>query len=113
MKEIKAYVYRNQIAEVIAAIKDSSIWKSPNRFHLVVHQTKGVIPPPDDQERHYSLELEDEVTDEYLIELICADEQADTLVEMIRSVAGSGEKKGGWKGGWVTVSNLSEAIVIT
>ena len=53
MKEIKAYVHANRIAEVVAALKDSAAWQAApgaNPHNLTVYIVKGSLVPIDDRE---------------------------------------------------------------
>ena len=66
MKEIKAYVHASRIADVIAGLKGSTVWGDPNHdeHNLAVYVVKGSLVPLDDAERHYSLELGEEIINE-------------------------------------------------
>jgi nitrogen regulatory protein P-II 1 len=111
MKEIKAYVHRNRVADVIAAVKASSAWTSATQAHgrnLAVYMVKGSLLPLADGERHYSLDLGDEVVNEYKLELLCEDAEVDELVGAICSAARTGQRQAGW----VTVTTLAQAIAI-
>lgn len=98
MKEIKAYVHRNRIADVIAALKASAAWNaaSSGEHNLTVYMVKGSLLALDDAERHYSLDLGDEVVNEYKLELHCEGEHVDELVEVIRTSAHTGQTNSGW-----------------
>ena len=89
MKEIKAYIHRNRVADVISALKGSTSWASIGRgeHNLTAYMVKGSLVPLDDDERHHSLDLGDEVVNEYKLELHCSDEHVDEMVNTIR-VAG-------------------------
>jgi nitrogen regulatory protein P-II 1 len=112
MKEIKAYVHRNRVADVIAAIKATPSWgtATQSRGHnLAVYMVKGSLLPLFADERHYSLDLGDEVVNEYKLELLCEDTEVDELVEAIRDAARTGQSQAGW----ITVTELARAIPIT
>ena len=99
MKEIKAYVHANRIAEVIAALKDSSAWGTvcgADPHNLTVYIVKGSLVPIDDRERQYSMELGDEVVNGYKLELLCDEAHVDELVAIIRAVARTGQANAGW-----------------
>ena len=54
MKEIKAYVHRNRVADVIAALKASPAWnasKTGRQHNLTLYMVKGSLLPLDDAER--------------------------------------------------------------
>lgn len=99
MIELKAYVHANRIGAVIAAVKSSAAWAAcakdgpPN---LAVYVVKGSLLPVSDSERHFSVELGEEVVNEYKLELLCHDEHADELVAIIRKTARTGQGIAGW-----------------
>lgn len=122
MKEIKAYVHANRIGAVIAALKGSAAWDGAvegaggaggtgagDTHNLTVYVVKGSLLPVDERERHYSVELGDEVVNEYKLELTCADEHADELVEVIRTSARTGQPNAGW----VFVTEVARAVSIS
>lgn len=99
MKEIKAYVHRTRVADVIAALKSSPSWAAAGlgrRHNLSLYIVKGSLVPLDANERHYSVELGDEIVDEYKLELHCADDQVDEFVDAISSAARTGQANAGW-----------------
>lgn len=99
MKEIKAYVHRTRVADVIAALKATPSWGAaePGRQHnLSLYVVKGSLVPLDDKERRYSVELGEEVVDEYKLELHCADDQVEEFVTAIVASARTGQTNAGW-----------------
>jgi nitrogen regulatory protein P-II 1 len=112
MKEIKAYVHRSRVADVIAAIKATPAWGTATQargHNLAVYMVKGSLLPLDNEERHYSLDLGDEVINEYKLELLCEDGEVDDLVQAIQSAARTGRSPAGW----ITVTELARAIPIS
>ena len=99
MKEIKAYVHRTRVADVIAALKATPSWAAaePGQQHnLSLYVVKGSLVPLDDKERRYSVELGEEIVDEYKLELHCADDQVDEFVNAIVAAARTGQTNAGW-----------------
>lgn len=98
MKEIKAYVHASRIADVIAGLKDSPVWGNPDHdeHNMAVYIVKGSLRPLDDAERHYSLELGEEIINEYKVELHCHDEDVPALIDVIRRAARTGSTVAGW-----------------
>jgi nitrogen regulatory protein P-II 1 len=99
MKEIKAYVHAHRIASVIAALKASNAWGGAvagARHNLTVYVVKGSLLPVDARERVFSVELGDEVVNEYKLELLCEDEHVVELVDVIRREARTGQATAGW-----------------
>lgn len=107
MKELKAYVHRDRVADVVAALKDSAAWggQSGDSHNLAAYIVRSVVSPPDGADRHYSTDLGDEIVNEYKLELICPDEEVDELLRVISAAA----LTGGPMGGWITVGNLDHA----
>jgi nitrogen regulatory protein P-II 1 len=99
MKEIKAYVHRSRIADVVQALKESAPFadRGGARDHnLTAYQVKGSLRALDRLERHYSLDLGDAVIDEYKLELVCENEDVDALVAIIKQSAHTGSGTCGW-----------------
>lgn len=112
MKEIKAYIHSNRIAAVIAALKGSSAWGGDARGrqnNLTLYVVKGSLTPLHEAERRYSIELGDEVVNEYKLELHCNDEHADEFVNVIAASARTGQPAAGWI--YVTDVGYARAIV--
>ena len=111
MKEIKAYVHRSRIADVIAALKDSPAWGSARggrRHNLAVYVVKGSLLPLDSDETHYSMDLGDEVVNEYKLELLCEDSEVEALTATLMAAARTGQTVAGW----ITVIDVVSATPI-
>jgi len=108
MKEIKAYVHSNRIADVISALKESSAWSDSGSgdHNLTVYMVKGSLVPLDDAEKRYSVELGEEMVNEYKLELHCSDAFADELVQVISRVARTGQVTAGW----IYVIDIQQAV---
>ena len=94
MKEIKAYVHRSRIADVIAALKDSPAWggaRGGRRHNLAVYIVKGSLLPLDNAEQHYAVDLGDEVVNEYKLELLCEDSEVEALSAALTDAARTGK----------------------
>lgn len=111
MKEVKAYVHSSRVADVIAALKDCPCWggqRAGRRHNLAVYVVKGSIMPLDSGEQHYSMDLGDEVVNEYKLELICEDSEVDEIVAAVQAAARTGQAVAGW----ITVAEVAQAIAI-
>ncbi|MGY4829143.1 P-II family nitrogen regulator [Sphaerotilaceae bacterium SBD11-9] len=111
MKEVKAYVHRSRVADAIAALKDSPIWggeRGDRRHNLAVYLVKSLMLPMDKVEQHYSIDLGDEIVNEYKLELLCEDTEVDEIVSTLLAAAHTGQPNGGW----ITVSDIGKAIPI-
>lgn len=111
MKEVKAYVHSNRIAAVISALKESAAWSAAESgdHNLTVYMVKGSLLPQGENERHYSLDLGDEVINEYKVELHCQESHVDELVDLIRRAGRTGQTNAGW----IYVASIDAAIPIT
>ena len=99
MKEIRAYVHRNRIADVVQALKDSEPFAGrdgASQHNLTAWQVKGSLAVLNEHDRCYSLELGDSVIDMYKLEFVCRDEDVDALVAVIKETAHTGRGNSGW-----------------
>ncbi|MEK8089395.1 P-II family nitrogen regulator [Thermithiobacillus plumbiphilus] len=103
MKEINAFIHSHRIADVVAAIKGAGC------RNVSVVDVKGLLKRIDPQERHYSLEIAEEVIVESKLQLLCEDDQADRLVEIIARVGRTGQDQAGV----VYVTDVLKAVTIT
>lgn len=111
MKEIKAYVHRSRVADVIAALKDCPGWgglRAGQRHNLAVYLVKGSLLSLDSDEQHFSMDLGDEVVNEYKLEMLCEDTEVDDIVAAIQASARTGQVVAGW----ITVTDISLAVAI-
>ena len=111
MKEIKAYVHRSRIADVIAGLKDCPAWgsvRAGRRHNLAVYIVKGSLLPLDSNEQHYSMDLGDEVVNEYKLELLCEDSEVEPLKAALVEAARTGQAVAGW----ITVIDVVSATPI-
>ncbi len=90
MKEIKAFVHRNRIADVIHALRDAGFG------HLSVVDVLGMLRALDPGEARYSMELGERVTAEVKLELVCEDGRVEEAVRLIRENARTGQRPSGW-----------------
>lgn len=110
MKEIKAYVHRNRIAHVVASLKESAAWSATGSgdHNLTVYMVKGSILPIDDTEIQFSMDVGDQMINEFKLELYCGDDHAAELAQIIRGAAHTG----GGQSGWVYISEIQQALPI-
>ncbi len=110
MKEIKAYIHRTRVADVVSALKASSAWERAKGgdHNLTIYMVKGSLLPLDQSERRYSVDLGDEIIDEYKLELHCAGEHVNELVNVIRTTGRTGQANAGW----IYVADITDAIPI-
>lgn len=111
MKEIKAFIHKNRVADVIQALADQGYLDpaNPRRCrNLNVAATQSLLRALDAQEQRYSVELGQPVINESKLELLCDDAQVDVLVALIERAARTGQTEAGW----VYVSDVQHAVQI-
>lgn len=111
MKEIKAYVHRNRIADVISAVEGSGLIETTQAHgarNINLTSVHSLLKPIDNVEQHYSVELGEAVIAEVRLELICEDSQVDPLVELIERTARTGQAVAGW----IVVTDVVKATPI-
>ena len=94
MKEIKAFVHRNRVADIIHALRNAGY--CGGTCNLSVADVAGTLHAIDTKEKSFSLELGDEVINEVKLELVCEDERADEAVRIIQENGRTGQKVAGW-----------------
>lgn len=90
MREIKAFVHRGRIADIVRALEGAGF------HHLSVIDVKGLLRALSDREQTYSLELGERVTNEVKLELVCDDDQVERAVQLIRAHGRTGQPLAGW-----------------
>ncbi len=102
MREIKAFIHRNRIADVVRILKDAGFQ------NLSVIDVKGMLKALDTREQNYSVEVGEKVIVEIKLELVCENEQVDEAVNLIREHARTGQALAGW----VYISEIMTALPI-
>ncbi|GIX26897.1 P-II family nitrogen regulator [Pelomicrobium sp.] len=112
MKEIKAFVHLNRVADVIQALSDAGYLGSggPAACHnLNVSHTESLLRALDSAEQRYSMELARSVIREAKLELLCRDDDASAIVDLIEKYGRTGQQEAGW----VLVSAVEQAVRIS
>lgn len=102
MKEIKAFIHRNRVTDVIHALKAAGF------ENISVVDVKGMLKALDSKEMRYSMEIGEQVVDEVKLELVCKEAQVDQAVGLIRTHARTGQRNAGW----IYVSGIDASIPI-
>ena len=102
MKVIKAFIHQHRAADVIAVLKQAGC------RNLFVVTGQGLLKAGYAGEQHYSMELAETVIHECKLELLCEDEQADSLVAAIRDNAQTGKPEAGW----IYVTDVAQAVPV-
>jgi len=102
MKEIKAFIHRNRITDVIHVLKGAGF----NNLSIV--DVKGTLKALDSKEQDYSVELGTAVITEMKLELMCEEQCVDDAIRLIREHAQTGQEDAGW----IYVIKIDQAIRI-
>lgn len=102
MKQIKAFVHRNRVSDLIHALEAAGFRR------LSLFDVKGLLRALNAREQQYSVELGDQVISEVQTELFCEDGDVDRAVEIFRRIGRTGRADSGW----VYVSPVEQAIAI-
>jgi len=94
MKEIKAFVHRNCVADIIHALHNSGYCGAACSLSVV--DVTGTLQALDSKEQSFSLELGQEAINEAKLELVCEDNRVDEAVQLIRENGRTGQKIAGW-----------------
>lgn len=111
MKEIKAFIPAHRTASVIEGLRNSGlcdISAGKGCYNITASEVQRLHTSMEPGVQHYSVDLAEPVVMEIKLELICADELADFLTELIAKTAGT--KKSGI--GWIFVSEITQAVQI-
>ena len=90
MKEIKAFLHRNRVADVVHALTAVGF------RNISIIDVKGMLQAIDEQEQEYSIEIGEMVITEVKLELVCDSDQVDQAVVLIRKNGSTGRSSGGW-----------------
>jgi nitrogen regulatory protein P-II 1 len=103
MREIKAFVHRNRIADVVSALASAGF------RNLSVIDVQGLLRALDSKEQQYSVEIGQKVVTQVKLELVC-ETKADTqkAVALIREHAVTGQPDAGW----IYISKIQSRIEI-
>jgi nitrogen regulatory protein P-II 1 len=90
-REVKAYVHRNRIADVVDALYQEGF------RNLTVIDVQGLLKALDSKEQRYSVEIGQKVITEVKLELVCqGEERAARAVQLIRENGRTGQPDAGW-----------------
>lgn len=102
MKQIKAFVHRNRVSDLIHALEASGFKR------LSLFDVKGLLRALSAREQQYSVEFGDQVISEVQMELFCEDDELTRAVEIFQRVGRTGRVDAGW----VYISNVEQAVAI-
>ena len=102
MKQIKAFVHRNRVSDLIHALAAGGFKR------LSLFDVKGLLRALSAREQQYWVEFGDQVISEVQMELFCEDDEVTRAVEIFQRVGRTGRVDAGW----VYISNVEQAIAI-
>ena len=108
MKQIKAFIHPHRINSVTEALRDSGLCDISNGtrcYNLTVSTVQRLFTSADQSQQRYSLDLAEPVVAEAKLELICEDDFAEQLVELIMQAGKPGP-------GWVFTTDIESAVKI-
>ena len=90
-REVKAFVHRNRIADVVDALYQAGF------RNLTVIDVQGLLKALDTKEQRYSVEIGQKVITEVRLELVCEGEtRTAEAIALIRNNAKTGQPHAGW-----------------
>lgn len=102
MKQVKAFVHRNRVSDLVYALEDAGFRQ------LSLFDVKGLLRALSAREQEYSVEFGDRVISEMQMELFCPDEDVQRAVDIFLRVGRTGQSDAGW----VYVAQVHEAFQI-
>ena len=103
MQEVKAFVHRNRIADVVEALSSAGFSR------LTIIDVQGLLRALDSKEQQYSVEIGQKVVTEVKLEVVCEDEpKTAQAVGLIREHAKTGQPDAGW----IYVSDIQSTFEI-
>jgi nitrogen regulatory protein P-II 1 len=101
--EIKAFIHRNRIADVVSALSSAGF------RNLSVIDVQGLLRALGNKEQQYSVAIGQKVITEVKLELVCDNEtRTAEAVALIREHAKTGQPDAGW----VYISEIQSSIEI-
>ena len=103
MKEIKAFIHRSRVADVVRALEKAGY------RNVSLIDFKGMLKALDDKEQEYSVEIHEKVIAEVKLELVCEDDKRTAEAAwIIQEKADTGHPEAGW----IYVSEILKALPI-
>lgn len=100
MKEIKAFIHRNRISDVVHELKQAEY------KYISVIDVLGLLKALSSQEQQYSVDLGTKVVSEIKLEVVCDDHQLDDAIGIIRCQGRTGQETAGW----IYVTDIEQAV---
>ena len=102
MKQIKAFVHRHRVGDLVHALEGAGFGQ------LSLFEVKGLLKAWDAREQEFSVDLGESVISEVQMEVFCEDADVDRAVEIFQRLGRTGRSGAGW----IYVSPVDRAIRI-
>ena len=89
MKEVKAYIRHHMIGKVVEALEQAGY------TDMTLIDVKGITAGLKGEDYHYSLELAEKYMNVVKLEIVCRDQDAERIAEIIKTSAHTGQKGDG------------------
>lgn len=104
LREVKAFVNRNRITEVVDALYNAGF------RNLTIIDHHGLLRMFETTEHEYPAEIDQKVTSEVKLEMVCEDENRTAeAISLIREHAKTGQPQAGW----IYVTEVKTSVEIT
>ena len=102
MKQIKAFVHRNRVSDLIHELAAAGFQR------LTLFEVKGLLRALNAREQQFSVEFGGQVISEMQMEVFCEDDDLPRALEIFQRIGRTGRIDAGW----LYVSNVESAIAI-
>ena len=102
MKQIKAFVHRNRVSDLIHALSAGGFRR------LSLFDVKGLLTALNAREQQFSVEFGDQVISEVQMELFAEDEDVARAVEIFQRIGRTGRAEAGW----LYISHVEQTVAI-
>lgn len=102
MKQVKAFVHRNRVGDLIHALGAAGFRR------ISLFDVKGVLHALNAREQEYSVELGDKVISEVQIEVFCEESDLAGAIDIFRRLGRTGHAESGW----IYVSPVEQSLPI-
>jgi nitrogen regulatory protein P-II 1 len=102
MKEVKAYIRRHMIDRVVQALERAG------HTDMTLIDVKGITAGLTSEDYHYSVELAEKYMNVVKLEIVCTDQDAARIAEIIKTSAHTGKKGDGL----VFITSVESAVRI-
>ncbi|MCU6435288.1 P-II family nitrogen regulator [Undibacterium sp. Jales W-56] len=105
MKQVKAFIHPHRISSITEALRNSGLCDLNNGkgcYNVTVSTVQRLYTVAEPSQQRYSVDLAEPVVAEAKLELICEDDLAPQLVELIKK-AGQPSK------GWIFTTSIETA----